>query len=169
MKFRKIIKNRQIRIQVKLQIIHVCIFSVLLYASETWTLKKSEIRRLEAFEMRCYHQSLNIEWSDSITNVEVINRMQPRQRQMQMVIKRKLGLFGNICRMGDDCLIKMTMFAMTDGTRRRGGQRRGWLDDIRGWSGMTLEQLTRLAVDRGAWRRKVQEIVDTNRQAAHGH
>ena len=152
----------------KLQIIHVCIFSVLLYASETWTLKKDDVRKLVAFEMRCYRQSLNIEWFDRITNIEVINRMQPGQRLMQMVIKRKLGLFGHVCRMGDNRLIKIAVFGMADGTRRRGGQRRRWLDDIRDWSGMTLEQLLVVAADRSAWRRKVHEIVDTNGQQAHG-
>ena len=167
-KFRKIIKNRQIRNQVKLQIIHVCIFSVLLYAAETWTLKKDDIRRLEAFEMRCYRQSLNIEWFDRITNTEVINRMQPRKRLIQMLIKRKLGLFGHVCRMGDDRLIKTTMLGMVDGTRMRGGQRRRWIDDIKDWSGMTLGQLLGVAADRRAWRNMVHEIVDTNGHQAHG-
>ena len=118
--------------------------------------------------MSCYRSMLNIRWYDRVTNIEVLARVEPNYRLRQMLMKRKLGLFGHICRMGDHRLIKTITFGMTGGRRKRGRPRRNWIDDIKEWTGMSMQRLIRVASNRQEWKSCVQEVVDTNGHQAHG-
>ena len=93
-------------------------FSIALYACETWTLKKSDRQKLLAFEMYCYRRVLRISWMDKVTNKEVRNRIHAQEDIIQMIMRRKLNLFGHICRMNDKRLIKKIMFGRVDGTTK---------------------------------------------------
>ena len=160
--FNKVWSSREIRLEVKLNILKTCVFSTLLYAAETWTIKKEDKDRLLSFEMKCYRRILRIRWQQKITNVEVRRRMKVTTNVMQEVIKRKMTMFGHICRMTRDRRVKKVMEGFMEGNNRRGRPRREWLQDIEAWGGKNVPTLMREAQDRNRWRIIVMHAVDTN-------
>ena len=144
--------SKKLKIENKLKILTTCVFSVLLYASETWTLKEADRKKLLAFEMKCYRQILRINWRDRIRNEDISKRTSKEETIIDTIKKRKLRLFGHICRMDDNRLIKHTIFAITNGKSRRGRPCREWLDDITEWCQRSGQELFHLAQDRQAWR-----------------
>jgi hypothetical protein len=160
--FKNIWNSRNISMETKIGIIRICIFSVLLYGCETWTLKKNDQDRLLAFEMRCYRRILHIRWQQKIRNEEVRRRAKTPRNIVQMVMKRKLNLFGHICRMGHGRLLKTVVFGMMDGPNRRGRPNREWLDDIRDWCKRSIHELHTIAQDRQAWILVEEAALDTN-------
>lgn len=161
-------RSRKISIKTKIEIIKTCIFSILLYACETWTLRKHDTNKLLAFEMRCYRRILHIRWEQKITNVEVRSRVGNTKNIKQMIMERKLNFFGHVCRMRNDRLVKQTIFGMLDGAGIRGRPCREWLDDITDWCGKEIHELSRMAQERDKWRWMVKHAIDTNGQCAHG-
>ncbi|XP_016299301.1 uncharacterized protein LOC107656114 [Sinocyclocheilus anshuiensis] len=99
--FKTIWNSKHIRTETKISIIRTCVMSVLLYACETWTLRKKDKDLLRAFEMKCYRRILHIHWHQKITNVEVQRRVGNTRNIVQLIMERKLSLFGLICRMED--------------------------------------------------------------------
>ena len=160
--FKTIWNSRYISTQTKISIIKTCVMSVLLYACETWTLRKKDKDSLLAFEMKCYRRILHIRWQQRITNLEVRRRVGNSSNIIQLIMERKLGLFGHICRMGDKRLVKSVVFGMMDGQTRRGRPSREWLDDIREYCQMDIYTLSRMAQDRTQWRDIVRRALDTN-------
>ena len=148
-------KSTKISFQNKLKLLDSCVMSTLLYACEAWTLKKEDKRRLDAFEMRCYRRMLRVKWTERRTNESIrvqINRMKTITTR---VLERKMSFFGHICRMKDDRLIKMVVFAKTEGKRKRGRPTRRWVDDIEEWSGGKIWMAKRQAESRqGFWKRR---------------
>lgn len=139
-----------------------------MYACETWTLKKEDKRRILAFEMYCYRRILQINWTQKITNIEVRRRLNSRTDMIQTIMKRKLTLFGHICRMGDDRKLKSIMLGIMEGSGRKGRPCREWLQDIEEWCGANIQELTHRAQDRRLWRMVVKCAVDTYGLSAHG-
>jgi Domain of unknown function (DUF6451) len=164
--FRNIWKSKNINLATKLEIIKTCVFSVLLYACETWTLKKDK-DSLMAFKMRCCRRILHIWWQQKIAN-EVGRRTRRKQNIVQTVMKRKLNLFGHICRMDVGRVVKMVVFGMMEGTNRKGRPRREWLDDITEWCKKGIQEVAVITRDREAWKHLVEDVLDTNGQCAHG-
>ena len=130
--------SKKPRIDNKLKILKTCVFSALLHASETWTLKETDKKKLLAFEMKCYRRVLRIKWRYVI--------------RMEDIRKRKLGLFDHICRMDDNRLVIHVVFSRMDGKSRRERQCREWLDDITEWYQRSGQELFHLAQDRRAWK-----------------
>lgn len=160
--FGSIWRSREISIQTKIKIIKTCIFSVLLYACETWTLRKHDKDKLLAFEMRCYRRTLRIRWQQKITNKEVRKRVKNTRNIIQQIMERKLNFFGHVCRMNNNRLVKQTIFGMIDGTGIRGRPSREWLDDVRDWCGMDIHGLSLIAQEKSKWRKTVKLAIDTN-------
>ena len=160
--FNPIWRSKVIRKSVKLEVLRTCVFSVLLYASETWTMKKEDQRRLLAFEMKGYRRILNIRWQQKISNREVRNRVQATRNIVQRIVERKMNFFGHICRMADNRMVKKVVMGYMAGNNRRGRPRREWLDDIREWGGADLPTMIRATQDRSGWKRRVSQAVDTN-------
>ena len=111
---------KKLTIQNKLRILTTCVFSVLLYASETWTLKENDKKKLLAFEMKCYRRILRISWKDMIRHEDIRKTIEREETIIDTTKKSKLRLFGHICRMNDNRLIKHTIFAKIDRKSRRG-------------------------------------------------
>jgi len=107
-----------ISLPTKLSIIRSCVMSVLLYACDTWTIGKRDIYSLMAFEMKCYRRILSIHWQQKIMNVEIRQRLDIQKNLMQLIMERKLKLFGHICRMDDNRLVKNVVFGIIDGTKQ---------------------------------------------------
>jgi hypothetical protein len=144
--------SKKLRIENKLKVLTTCVFSVLLYASETWTLKEVDRKKLLAFEMRCYRRMLKINWRDMIRNEDVRKRISRNETIIDIIKRRKLRLFGHICRMDDSRLIKHIIFSKMEGNSRRGRPCREWLDDITEWCQRRGQELFHLAQDRQAWK-----------------
>jgi len=144
--------SKKLKIENKLRILTTCVFSVLLYASETWTLKEADKKKLLAFEMKCYRRILKINWRDMIRNEDIRKRISKDETIIDIIKKRKLRLFGHICRMEDTRLIKHIIFSKMEGKSRRGRPCREWLDDITEWCQRSGQDLFHLAQDRQAWK-----------------
>ena len=104
----------------KLRVLTTCVFSVLLYASETWTLKEVDKKKLLAFEMKCYRRILRISCKDMVRNEDIRKKISRERTIVDTIKKRKLGLFGHICRMDDKRLVKHILFSRMSGKSRRG-------------------------------------------------
>ena len=115
-------------------------------------MKTDDERRLRAFETRCYRRLLGIRWFDKVTNEVMREKARREETVVDMVRKQKMELFGHICRMKDERLLKMVMTGMVDGSRGRGRPARRWMDDITKWSSCTAPEAVRKAGDRQAWR-----------------
>ena len=95
-------KNTKISLQNKLRLLDSCVLSTLLYACETWTLKKEDRRRLDAFEMKCYRRMFRIRWTEKRTNDSIRVQINRLKTVTTRVMERKMSMFGHICRMHDD-------------------------------------------------------------------
>ena len=126
------------------------------------------MRRLLAFEMRCYRRVLNINWYQKVPNKEVRKKVKTGYNVVQQVIRRKLGLFGHVYRMKDDRLVKSVMFGMMEGTNKKGRPKREWLDDIQEWCGKRVDDIRRGAINRPNWKKCVERAVNTNGQWVQG-
>ncbi len=166
--FNTIWKNTEISYNTKLTILKTCVFSTMLYGCETWTYRKADANRILAFEMYCYRRILRLSWMKKVTNVEVRRRLMIDETLMHVIMKRKLALFGHICRMEDNRKIKNVMFGMLDGSGKRGRPAREWLDDIKEWCGMEIHVLFRRAQDREGWRHLIGHALSTYGHCAHG-
>ena len=119
---------------------------------DTWTLKKADEKRLVAFEMRCYRRLLRIRWQDFQTNESIRIQFSRQHTIMDRVRRRKLELFGHICRMPDNRTLKRVLFGAVEGRNYQGRPRKRWVDDILKWCDMTLQQASHHAQDRATWR-----------------
>jgi len=160
--FKKIWTSKEISVKTKFSILKACIFNILLYASESWTLRKRDKDKLMAIEMRCYRRILHIRWQQMITNEEVWRRMKYQRNVLQMVMERKLNLFGHICQMNNSRLIKRVIFGKVDGSGIRERPNKEWLDDIKEWCQMDVHSSSIQAQSRTEWRQFVKRVVDTN-------
>lgn len=160
--FNNIWKSNAVSNSTKLAIIRTFVWSVFLYACETWTLKKKDEQRIQAFEMKCYRRMLRITWHQKIRNTEIRKTLGIDRTLLQTVMQRKLEMFGHICRMKDDRMIKQVVFGRMHGKSVRGRPHREWLDDVISWSNLKMNQLIEAAKDRKKWRQVINEALDTN-------
>jgi hypothetical protein len=129
-------EDKGVNVGVKLQLVKACVFSVLLYAADTWTIKKEDHKRLLAFEMRCYRRMLKVKWQDHRSNEDIRQELGQETTIMDIIKARKLQLFGHICRMDDSRLLKLITLGMVEGTRSRGRPPKRWIDDVITWTGI---------------------------------
>jgi hypothetical protein len=155
-------KSKAVSLKTKLSILHTCIFSSVLYGCEAWVLTKESTRKILAFERTCYRKILRIGWTQRVSNEDLYDRIRPSETLLQKVIKRKLQLFGHICRMDDSRKIKTLMLGEMVGRNRRGRPHRTWADDVVAWGGESLQRLHQLAQDREGWKNVVKMALDTN-------
>ena len=154
--------TKKLTVESKIKLLTTCVFSVLLYASETWTLKEADKQKLLAFEMRCYRRILKIHWTDMVRNIDIRKQLGADETIIDVIKKRKLRLFGHICRMDNSRMLKHVVFSKTDGKSRRGRPCREWLDDITDWCGCSFQDLVHLAQSRYRWKNLIQTVVGPN-------
>ena len=131
--FKDILKSKEIKPSPKIRLLKTCVFSVALYASETWTLKKTDRDKILAFEMYCYRWILQIRRTQKIRNAEIRNRLNIREDLIQEKMRKMLSLFGHITRIDDSRKIKKIMVGIMDGANRRARPCREWIDDMTEW------------------------------------